>query len=481
MNLRQSVLQCSGATVLLLTSCGVVPPKGEAHDAVALTTSERLSIEPGWSSDEARSAIDSMLGDGHLTSEEAVRIALANNPRLQGILEELNISRAEVWQAVLPPNPVLGAQYLWLRHDPARIVDLSATIDLIQLILIPVKRQVAMSHYEEAKSRVAGAAIELAVETRSVYRELQVQLALVDALSVTSTRRSDDRNATPSETSTETSPDSSEAATTDRREANDELESDLFDQDQRVAVASATGIANAMRENLALLMGLQGGDVSFSLEETLDAPTPLALDANTAEQVALDSNFELGAARSRVVALGQAMGLHRLEKRFPRGEAGVTANKGEHDGDNHDSDDEDDEWALGPSARFSLPIFDWGQAADEADHARINQELQELTNLALYIRRAARANWILTTTAEANLRYSEQYVYPLASRAYEGDLDAGTRFRATYARIRAASLLREYWTARSNLEALMLGVIPKQSYSFTAVSSGGFGDGWLTR
>lgn len=474
MSLRHFVLHGSSAAVLLLTSCGVVPPKGEALDAVALATSERLSIEPGWSSDEARSAIDSMLDDGQLTSEEAVRIALANNPRLQGILEELNVSRAEVWQAVLPPNPVLGAQYLWLRHDPARIVDLSATIDLVQLMLIPVKRQVAMSHYEEAKSRVAGAAIELAVETRRVYRELQVQLSLVDALSVTSTRRLDDRDASAAETATEEN-------TADRQESVGEIESELLDHDQRVAVASATGIANAMRENLALLMGLQGGNVGFALEETLDAPTPLALDANTAEQVALDSNFELGAARSRVVALGQAMGLHRIEQRFPRGEAGVTANKGEHDGDNHDNDDEDDEWALGPSARFSLPIFDWGQAADEADHARIHREMQELTNLALHIRRAARANWILAMTAEANMRFAEHYVYPLARRVYEGDLDPGTRFRATYARVRTAALLREYWSARSNLEALMLGVIPKRSYSFSAMESGELGDGGLFR
>ena len=70
-------------------------------------TAQPETYLPGADEAALRAAVTAMLQDG-LTADEAVRIALLHNPKLQALFYEVGVSRADVVQAGLPSNPSAG-------------------------------------------------------------------------------------------------------------------------------------------------------------------------------------------------------------------------------------------------------------------------------------------------------------------------------------------------------------------------------------
>ncbi|MSO21574.1 MAG: hypothetical protein EXQ56_14200 [Acidobacteria bacterium] len=92
---------------LFLAGCTLRAPSYRAHvdQEIQLRTGHELSpetIEPGPQTPAGLS-----LADG-LTEEEAVGIALRNNPAFQADMAQLGLSRAELVQSGLLRNPVMS-------------------------------------------------------------------------------------------------------------------------------------------------------------------------------------------------------------------------------------------------------------------------------------------------------------------------------------------------------------------------------------
>ena len=97
--MKQCLLLMAAA---LLASCASVPRDAgltEVQQAVSARTQQDVTLKP----DDER--LRAMLQD-ELTADEAVAIAMANNPRLQVTLAELGIARADLIEASTIANPI---------------------------------------------------------------------------------------------------------------------------------------------------------------------------------------------------------------------------------------------------------------------------------------------------------------------------------------------------------------------------------------
>src|SRR5262249_3304855 len=102
-----------------------------------------------------------------LSAGTAVQIALLNNRGLQAAYNELGISEARFVAATLPPSPRLSATPLF--GASFLEVDASITADLIALLTLPARADIAGPRCRQAQLEAARATCRLAAQTRRAY------------------------------------------------------------------------------------------------------------------------------------------------------------------------------------------------------------------------------------------------------------------------------------------------------------------------
>lgn len=448
---------------LTLGACSVVSSDAaqqQVQDAVELRLGESMLLAPEGG---ARAVAHSVLQDGHLTADEAVRLSLANNPGLRAVLAELEIARAELWGAVLPPNPIVDAEVEFLEAGGGEVLELSVAQSVIDALLIPRRRQVAAEQFEAERARVTSAVLDLAVQVRISYRRLQAQLELVALF----------------RSATDATYFSFDAARRLRDAGNiNELEflreQELY-EDAKLALVDAQVMAEKQREGLNALLGIWGAEGgAWEIEPRLPFPPQLSFDPNGLESAVLASSLDLEAKRHEIIALGHALGLERLEVMFAEGAVGVTAGR-----------EADGTWGVGPLVSFSVPVFNFGQAANAGARARLEQAYAEYTDLAIRLRRSTRSAYIESEAARESSRYFLEVVLPLRANITEqtqrqfnamqlgvfqllasrrSELDAGRRY---------VEALLAHWTARAQLESLLLGRLPMERFGIANFGGSG--------
>jgi outer membrane protein, heavy metal efflux system len=105
-----------------------------------------------------------------LTSDGAVKLALLNNADLQATFEELGIARGELIRALRLPNPTAegGLQHA---EGESPDIELSISQDVSELILLPLRSNVAEAEFAAAKLDVAGRVMDLVLEVRKAFYE----------------------------------------------------------------------------------------------------------------------------------------------------------------------------------------------------------------------------------------------------------------------------------------------------------------------
>lgn len=450
------------ALLVVLCACAGVPRDAGRNDVRAEAES-RLGIDIAWDADAGRRALAAVDEDGVLDVDEATRLALANNPRLQAILHELDIARAEVWRASLPPNPVADFELQFEDGGGGDLLELSLAQSLIDILLIPRRRQVAQTEFARIRAEVTAAVLDLATETRTSYRRLQGQLELVELL-----RSATDATYLAYEAARRL------RAAGNVRELDVLTERALFEE-TKVALAEAQARAQEQRENLATLLGLwdRTGE-HWRIEPRLPVAAPLDLEAKVLESRVVAASLDLRAMHHAIVALGQSIGLRRVEVTFDTLEAGVVTER-----------EADEGWATGPTLSTSVPLFQFGQAVGALARARMARAYERYTELAVRVRRSARAAYLASATAGENSRYLREVVLPLRVRITEQtqrqfnamqlgvfrlleakreEIEAGRRYVET---------LRDHWVARVRLESIMLGRIPRARFGLGDMAQDG--------
>ena len=175
-----------GFGLVALAGCATVPKDAgfkEVQDTVAQRTGY-LTQWRGNSADDAAvdQAVRSMLAGG-LTVDQAVQIALLNNPHLQATFEDLGIAQAELVQAGLLKNPVFAASWRFPDRPPSNTnAEYSVTQDFLDLLVLPLRKKMADQQFQSTRLSVAHDVLQLTAQVKTAYYTLQARQQLLGRL-----------------------------------------------------------------------------------------------------------------------------------------------------------------------------------------------------------------------------------------------------------------------------------------------------------
>jgi outer membrane protein, heavy metal efflux system len=449
------------AAALLLAGCTTVPERpgfDQVQTDVGQRSDHRLHWYTGTEEDEqAARAIRDLLAQ-ELTAEQSVQIALLNNRGLQATYEGLSIAQADLVQAGLLRNPVFNASVLFPISGGSAELEFGVAQSFLEIFVIPLRRKVAESGFDEARIRVTGAVLDLAYETRTAFYRAQAasqrvemfeQILLATELSHEFARR--------------------------LREAGNITELELARQRDlweaaKVKLRRAEAALVKRREVLNRLMGLFGEAVHWRMAERLPEVPEEPLNLERLESRALEGSLDLAMAGQRIVTAGRLLGVADVTALIPDLDLGIEA---EYKG----------QWLAGPTLSLPIPLFDQGQARTARNRAELRQQQERYTALAIEIRSIAREARDQLETAGEIARHYQQVILPLRQRILgETQLQYNAMqvglfelLRAREQQIEAGEhyiqALANYWTARAAVNQLLSSRMPPGFSSNQAVMS----------
>lgn len=390
-----------------------------------------------------------------LTADAAVRIALLNNRELRAALREVGIARGDLVQAGVLPNPELEISVMprqgTLEHTH---LEFSVEYNLTSALLAPMRKSAARAEHEAARYRSAGAVVELGYQVRAAFYAVQAsqqRLAITHrALDGLAAARDAARALLEAGNVAELDAATQEAAYEEARVTAAQIELELLER----------------RERLQRLLGLSGPDTAWRIDAELPAAPEQVTVPPRAETRALSASLELAELRSRLEAAARRAGLARTEGWLPDVAIGV---HGERELAAPGEDHEHDGWHIGGALHFTLPLFNRKQGVVAARTAEFDSLLERYHARAIDVRSALRDARNRLSSAHARARHYQRVVVPARKRvldqallqynamqigvfqlitARQGQLDAELALVET---------LREYWTAKAALDAILAG------------------------
>jgi outer membrane protein TolC len=436
------------AAVSLIAGCATQSADsgfGEVKDVVrTYTGAEAQWVRSESDADSVRAVIAKRLASP-LAVEDAVQIALLNNPGLQATYAELGIGEGDLLSASRLPNPRFS--YLNARHADEYKIESILSFNILSLLTVPMALQTQKLRFEAIKAQVADETLRVAAETRKTYYRALAALELARYM----------------ENVKESAEASAELA---RRMASAgnysklaHMREQAFYADATAQLARARQAAVSERERLTRLMGLWGEDAArFRLPERLPDLPAAARELENAEQLALEQRLDVRGARRDADSLAKSLGLTRVTRFMNSFELGI-ARVGESPSPTK----------RGYTLGFEIPLFDWGQGRVAGAQARYMQAVSRITEAAVNARSEVRESYTGYRTAYDVAKHYRDEVVPLRKRIseevllrYNGMLasvfellsDSREQVLAVSSYIES---LREYWLADAELRAAMTG------------------------
>jgi cobalt-zinc-cadmium efflux system outer membrane protein len=478
---RRRTRQARWLAVLFLIGCASMPK--DRFPQVQQTVADRTGQTVFWighDQDQAKTdALVSRILSRPLSADDAARIALLNNRKLQAEFDELGISRADLLQAGLMQNPVLNVIPRFPDRPPSGIdIEVSVEEDFVSLLMMPARKKLAGIEYQQATLQTAHDVLELAAEARSAFYAYQAAGQMV---------RLEESIVQSAET----------AANTARqlRDAGNIADLDFAGQQAMLAQAridldlEENELADD-RERLNELMGL--GDFSAAIDPSSDevssknapdrdpSPTwsaqpdlpdlpatdlsPVEISVANLEKIASQQRLDLAAAREQVLAAAQALGISQALRFLPDGAIGIDSEK-----------TPDGQTVTGPTISLPIPIFDTGQAKTMAARARLDEAGARYTALAVQIGAEVRRAKNHLASARTRVETFRDVLLPLHARIvdesvkqYNGMLLGvfqllTARQNQIDAQRAEIAALRDYWIARAELARAVGGKLPANS------------------
>jgi cobalt-zinc-cadmium efflux system outer membrane protein len=418
-------------------------------DEVGQLVGERVGKEVAWSTggEEDAALRDRMraLLARELSADDVVQIALLNNLELQATYQELGIAQADLVQAGLLTNPTLSFE----RRFPRKAAEADVAQDFLDVFLVPLRQRVAGANFEAAKLKVAGEVVRHAFAARLAYFGAQAAMQMAEM------RRT---VADAAEASAESARRLREAG---NARAIDVQKEELAAAEARLDLATAEGEVVQRREELNRLMGLWGHDTGWKVAARL--PELPANDGipEQLEPIAVESRLDLQSARRELEGLSEAVGIARINAIIPS----LTLT-------GHYEREPEGNSTSAPSEARPPPIFNWRRAASGQARARFVQAERRYAALAIGIRSEVRAAYARMGVARAKAAYYRERVLPLLQQSlkqtqllYNGMfVGVFQLLEAKRSQVDAAAkyvdALRDYWSARTELEASLGRTLP---------------------
>ena len=148
--------------------CASTGPDGgftEVGDAVkARTSAETKWVRSEEQASAVRARVAELLGRP-LSAEDAVQIALLNNPGLQASYAEVGIAEAELVQASRWRGPTFS--FARLRRGDEVEYERGVFFDVLGLLTIPLSTRVSESRLQAAQQRSAAEGLKVALDARN--------------------------------------------------------------------------------------------------------------------------------------------------------------------------------------------------------------------------------------------------------------------------------------------------------------------------
>lgn len=370
------------ALLAVAAGCASLDPKPDISRA-ASTVANRSGVTPDWTQ-PWETALTTWDGRSPLTREAALVMALRNNRVIRSQVEQISASRADLVQAGLLPNPVLG---LTLRFpvDPVSggtFIGAQVVQSFTALWLRDGKVKAADARLNQTVLDVSDKALRLVADVKATHARIafgERALALSDENLATIRKSIDSLDARVR---------GGEGTTLDVNRARQQL---AKAEAERALVAR--DLAKERRVMLELI-GFAAESAEWTVSASGSMPLAPPIDESGAVALALAQRLDVAAARSVVTA--QQADLSTEEKSRLR-DFGLGADfERETDGSK----------SLGPVLEVGIPIFDTNaaQIAKAGSLARVALASYEAASQQAV--REARTAWIDLDTAS---RLSEQY------------------------------------------------------------------------
>ena len=397
--MRLGSVVVAAAPILLLSGCATVPPKGGFDDVqtlVAERSGESLHWNQGTPEDAAVDERVRTFLKGELTADAATQIALLRNPSLQATYETLGVSQADMVQAGLLANPVFSATLRPVIRGPSGTnLELDLAQNFLQLLMLPARKKLARTQFDEAKFRVAHEVLVFASEVRGAYYELQAARHVVEVL-----RTATDAAGVSAELSARLHDAGNVSDLTLARGQS------LY-EDARLTLMMAEAGVTPLREQLSRLMGLRGDEGGWRIPAQLPPLPGTVPAADELERLAFSKRLDLRAAAKEIEVLRQALSLAKFYRWIPFAEVGVSSER---------DPDGSGVWVLGPSLSLELPIFDQGHAKLARLEAQLREAEKRLSAIELDVRSRVREARARLELARALIERYRSTVVPLRER-----------------------------------------------------------------
>lgn len=379
-----------------------------------------------------------------LGEEDAVHIALINNRSLQQRYEQIGLSQSELVQAGLMSNPLLG--YTLGRGGGVTRSTLSLDVALLDLLWIPLRKDLAGVALEETRLTVGNEVLQTVREVKKAYIDAQVvkgKLALYADLLKSH------------EASVQLAMRQYTAGNLSKRNllkmqdtyAHARLE--LMDLNRENVMA---------REKLNQLLGLYGDQTNYTFVETpLKLEIPIADDKGL-ETRAISNRLDIKAAIKGVDYAARDAGYTQNTRLLSGMELSVESEK-ETDSVRFNSF----------GIKIPIPIFDFGQGRTGKAQALYNQKVHRLYEVAVNVRSQVRESYATSRYAYDKALEATDVIVPVNEQIleetklfYNGMLDGiyellDDQRRYSEAKMQSLILVGEYNKAQADLEYVLGG------------------------
>jgi outer membrane protein, heavy metal efflux system len=452
MNANGIRFRVGAATIGLGLAAGCAAEKGDppfesVRSVIVQRTGQRVQWNRNSRDDDAVEAAVAGLLAKDMTEGSAVQIALLNNRDLQATYEDLGVAQADLVQAGLLKNPVFSAAFEAADAGGGIKLQMSVLEDFVSILQIPLRKRIAGAALEASELTAEKAVVELAGRVREAFIGYEAAAALLDL-------RGTEKQA-------------AEAAldlAQRMHDAGNAGDMELYQRQVRreeaeVNLLAAQAAVNDGREQINLLLGLDGEQVKWTAAAKLaDLPEQEA-ETDGIEQRATQSNFDLSGERWQIEQAAARAGVAKSFAWLDDAQIGPSVEK----------ESEHGPWETGGAVSVPLPIFDFGQAEKARTMAGLRREVQRYLALSARVRSAARRAAARLVSARLRAASTGQVIAPLRGKIveqmqlqYNGML-AGTfelleaKESQIDAEAQAIEALRDYWLARARLECIAAG------------------------
>lgn len=395
----------------------------------------------------------SLLGKG-LSADRAVQIALLNNKGLQAAYNELGMSEAKFVQASQPPNPAISI--MGLRGHLEFEIERRLIGDLLALLTLPTRREIAKAGYRKAELEAIGATVRLASDVRRQYWRAVGANAQVGYLQQA-------RGA--AEAVSELAKKLGETGAMNKLDQGREH---AFYAELSAQLARARTQQRVEKERLTRLLGLWGADVAFNLPASLPALPGKLTSSAQIEARALERRIDLKIARADLDRLALELGLTNATRYVNALElSGVHTSTGKTTVD-ADGVKKERSNLGGLELKIEIPLYDFGAARKRDAEETYMRSANLLAEKAVNIRSEAREGYFAYRGAHDVARLYQSRILPLRKKIQDESLlhysamladvfvllqDARARITSNTAAIDAR---RDFFVADAELKAAML-------------------------